>query len=69
MDQENRMPLIGDKAPSFEAVTTQGPYQIPGGLRRQMGDPLLPSCGFHPGLHHGVYDLRLHDRRVQGSQY
>ena len=23
MDQENRMPLIGDKAPSFEAVTTQ----------------------------------------------
>ena len=24
MDQENRMPLIGDKAPSFEAVTTQG---------------------------------------------
>ena len=28
-----------------------------------MGDPLLPSCGFHPGLHHGVYDLRLHDRR------
>ena len=23
MDQENRMPLIGDKAPSFEAVNTR----------------------------------------------
>ena len=34
MDQENRMPLIGDKAPSFEAVTTQA-LSIPGGLRRQ----------------------------------
>ena len=30
MDQENRMPLIGDKAPSFEAVTTQGPVKFPG---------------------------------------
>ena len=29
MDQENRMPLIGDKAPSFEAVTTQGPIKFP----------------------------------------
>ena len=37
MDQENRMPLIGDKAPSFEAVTNPGIYQIPGGLRRQNG--------------------------------
>ena len=29
MDQENRMPLIVDKAPSFEAVTTQGPIKFP----------------------------------------
>ena len=29
MDQENRMPLIGDKATSFEAVTTQGPIKLP----------------------------------------
>ena len=29
MDQENRMPLIGDKAPSFEAVTTQGSIKFP----------------------------------------
>ena len=61
MDQENRMPLIGDKAPSFEAVTTQGSIKFPGGLRWQMGDPLLPSCGFHTSLHHGVYNFWLHD--------
>ena len=29
MDNENRMPLIGDKAPSFEAVTTQGNIKFP----------------------------------------
>ena len=29
MEQEYRMPLIGDKAPSFEAVTTQGPVKFP----------------------------------------
>ena len=29
MDQENRMPLIGDKAPSFDAVTTQGSIKFP----------------------------------------
>ena len=27
--QENRMPLIGDKAPAFTAVTTQGPMNFP----------------------------------------
>ena len=30
MEQEYRMPLIGDNAPSFEAVTTQGPIKFPG---------------------------------------
>ena len=29
MEQEYRMPLIRDKAPSFEAVTTQGPVKFP----------------------------------------
>ena len=29
MEQEYRMPLIGDNAPSFEAVTTQGPVKFP----------------------------------------
>lgn len=29
MEQEYRMPLIGDKAPSFEAVTTQDPVKFP----------------------------------------
>ena len=62
-----RVPLVVEL--DLRGCHHPGPYQIPGGLRRQMGDPLLPSCGFHPGLHHGVYDLRLHDRRVQGSQY
>lgn len=29
MDNENRIPLIGDRAPSFEAVTTQGNIKFP----------------------------------------
>jgi len=33
---EQRMPLIGEKTPSFEAETTQGPIRFPavGGARR-----------------------------------
>jgi hypothetical protein len=27
--QKNSMPLIGDPAPEFEAVTTQGPIKFP----------------------------------------
>ena len=69
MDQENRMPLIGDKAPSFEAVTTQGPIKFPEDYAGKWVILFSPSCGFHPGLHHGVYDLWLYDRRVQGAQY
>ena len=94
MDQENRMPLIGDKAPSFEAVTTQGPIKFPEDYAGKwvilFSHPadFTPVCTTElmtfgsmidefkalntelvPGLHHGVYDLRLHDRRVQGSQY
>ena len=65
MDQENRMPLIGDKAPSFEAVTTQGPIKFPEDYAGKW--VILFS---HPAdLHHGVYDLWLYDRRVQGAQY
>lgn len=29
MEELNRMPLIGDKAPEFEAVTTQGNIKFP----------------------------------------
>ena len=68
MDQENRMPLIGDKAPSFKAVTTQGPIKFPEDYAGKWVI-LFSSRGFHPGLHHGVYDLWLYDRRVQGAQY
>ena len=27
--QVNKMPLLGEKAPAFEAVTTQGPIKFP----------------------------------------
>ena len=29
MTEHHAMPLIGDKAPAFEAVTTQGPIHFP----------------------------------------
>ena len=29
MDEESRMPLIGEKAPAFEAETTQGNISFP----------------------------------------
>ena len=52
----NRIPLIGESAPAFEATTTQGHVKFPRRLCREMGDLFQSPGGFHPGLHHGIYD-------------
>jgi hypothetical protein len=35
MWNENRLPLIGEKVPSFKAETTQGPSHFPDDMRRR----------------------------------
>ncbi len=47
-NQTYMMPLIGDKAPSFEAETTQGKNPFSGGFQGPVGHPVQPSVGFHP---------------------
>jgi hypothetical protein len=43
MEERNfKMPLIGDPAPHFEAVTTQGKITSPK-IIKEMGDPVLSS--------------------------
>lgn len=45
------MPRIGDPAPAFTAVTTQGEINFPADYSRQMGYLLFPSGGLHTGVH------------------
>ena len=46
------MPLrIGDEAPDFTAQTTEGPDPLSRLDRRQVGDPVLASQGFHSRVH------------------
>ena len=43
---------INSEAPNFTAQTTQGTIDFHRVDRQRMGDPVLPSEGLHPGLHH-----------------
>ena len=66
--QARPMPRIGDKAPAFKAVTTQGEINFPEDYSGQLGHPLQPPGGLHPGLHLGVHDLRHAGGAVRRSQ-
>ena len=43
---------INDEAPNFTAETTQGTINFHEWIGERLGDPVLPSQGFHAGVHH-----------------
>jgi len=45
------MPRIGDPAPSFTAVTTQGPINFPGDYAGKWVIFFSHPRRFHPGVH------------------
>lgn len=47
---EIRIPRVGEKAPHFEALTTQGMKRL-GRLPREVFSIVLPSSRFHTCLH------------------
>mgnify|MGYP001088703887 CR=1 FL=1 len=48
MEYQNRMPLIGDKAPAFEAVTTQGKINFPEDYKGKWVILFSPPADFTP---------------------
>ncbi len=45
---------IGDKAPDFQAQTTQGRHQLSRLARQFLGHSVFASQGFHARVHHGA---------------
>jgi peroxiredoxin (alkyl hydroperoxide reductase subunit C) len=56
------MPRIGDKAPEFKAVTTQGEINfLP--IIREAGNPLQSPGGLYTGLYVRVHDVRFTEEK------
>ena len=49
-DRNFRIPLIGEKAPSFTAETTTGTLKLPLRLWEEMENIIQPSTGFYACL-------------------
>jgi peroxiredoxin (alkyl hydroperoxide reductase subunit C) len=54
-----RMPLIGDKAPEFEATTTQGSIKFPDDYKGKWVILFSHPADFTPYAY-GIYDLCLY---------
>lgn len=53
----NKMPLIGDDAPSFSADTTMGKISFPDDFKGKWVGFVFSSCRFYTGLHIRSGDL------------
>jgi alkyl hydroperoxide reductase subunit AhpC len=60
---------INDTVPNFTAETDQGTDPVPRLDRRQLGDPVQPPQGFHPGLHDRVRRRRAAGRRMGKARH
>ena len=49
-DRNYRIPLIGEKAPSFTAETTNGTLNFPSDLWEEMENFIQPPSGFYTGM-------------------
>ena len=62
------MPRIGDKAPEFKAVTTQGTYKFPCRLFRKLGNSFQSSCRFYAGLYFRIHDICKYGKTFRRSR-
>ncbi len=58
-----RMPLIGDDAPAFTVVTTQGVINFPEDYKGKWVI-LFSPCRLYTSLYYGIYDLCYDARRI-----
>ena len=57
LEQTFKLPLLGDRVPSFEAQTTRGRIRFPEDYRGEVGCPFLAPCRLHACVYDRVRGL------------